>query len=90
MRTQISALLALGLCTPIWSTNLYAQQPPDAGTLLREQPTPPVLPSTPQKIEPAAPVEQAAEVAGPKILVKGFRIKGAVLISETELQGQLK
>lgn len=90
MRTQISALLAVGLCAPLWSTNLYAQQPPDAGTLLREQPTPPVLPSTPQKIEPAAPVEQAAEVAGPKILVKGFRIKGAVLISETELQDQLK
>jgi len=89
MRIQISALVALGLCTPIWSANLYAQQTPDAGTLLREQPKPPSQPVAPQKILPPTGVEKPTE-AGPKVLVKGFRIKGAVLISETELQDQLK
>lgn len=89
MRIQISALVALGLCTPIWSTNLYAQQTPDAGTLLKEQPKPPSQPVAPQKILPPTGVEKPAE-AGPKVLVKGFRIKGAVLISEAELQGQLR
>lgn len=67
-----------------------AQQAPDAGTLLREQPRPATPPATPQKIEPATPATKPADEAGPKVLVKGFRIQGALLIAEAELQGQLE
>lgn len=68
----------------------YAQQVPDAGGLLRDQPKPPAqAPAEPVTISPAAPKE-AEPADGPRILVKGFRITGAILIPEQELQAQLQ
>ena len=64
--------------------------PPSAGDILRQQPQPPtvVVPEAPPPAPPA-PAEQEKET-GPKILVKGFRIKGAHLIPEAELAAQLQ
>lgn len=82
--TTLSCLLA-SLLSPL---SVYAQ--PGAGEILQIQPKPPAAPAAPPaEISPAAP-EQAAPSKGPKILVKGFRILGAVLIPESELQAQLK
>jgi hemolysin activation/secretion protein len=67
-----------------------AQQAPDAGQLLRQQPKLPSLPSAPpaQDLTPKA-AEPQAESAGPRVLVKGFRFAGATLVAEGELQAQL-
>lgn len=81
------SLLALSL--PVVA--LAAPPPLDAGRLLREQPkAPSLLPGAPQSVAPSSSAEQPAEEAGPKFLVKGFRIEGATLIPEAELQAQLK
>lgn len=63
---------------------------PSAGDILRQQPQPPavVVPETPPAPLPV-PAEKEKET-GPKILVKGFRIKGAHLIPEAELAAQLQ
>ncbi|MHB1100448.1 MAG: hypothetical protein ACYCZR_12925, partial [Burkholderiales bacterium] len=64
--------------------------PPSAGDILRQQPQPPavVVPGAPPAPLPA-PAEKEKET-GPKVLVKGFRIKGAHLIPEAELAAQLQ
>jgi hemolysin activation/secretion protein len=65
-----------------------AQQIPDAGTLLRQQPAPPaVVPLPVPSLGPEAPVIKATE--GPRFLLKGFRFTGAVLIPEAELQARV-
>lgn len=67
-----------------------AQQVPDAGTILRQQPAPPqTAPAKPPVLKPAAPAPAPAD-SGPRILVKGFRIRGATLIPEAELTAQLR
>ncbi|MBU0752942.1 MAG: hypothetical protein KJ787_03865 [Gammaproteobacteria bacterium] len=78
-----------GFAAVLMAAPLHAQTPPDAGQLLREQPkAPSVVPATPAPIAPAAPA--AEPDAGPRVLVKGFRIQGALLISEAELVAQLQ
>ena len=81
------ALLALPLCA---AAIAHSQPVPDAGTLLREQPKPPAVPTPP----PAAPaLEKPAlkpEAAGPRVLVKAIRIKGNTLIAEAELLAQVQ
>lgn len=68
----------------------YAFAAPDAGDILRQQPTPPVVaPVQKPQIKAVAPAE-ADKDTGPKILVKGFLIQGALLIPEAELVAQLK
>ena len=75
----------LALCCGV----LRAQQPPDAGGLLRDQPKPP--PVVAPKPAPAAPaVAPAPADGGPKVVVKSFRIVGASLIPDAELAEQLK
>lgn len=75
----------LALCCGV----LQAQQPPDAGGLLRDQPKPP--PVVAPKPAPAAPAAASAPAdGGPKVVVKSFRIVGASLIPDTELAEQLK
>jgi len=74
----------LALCCGV----LQAQQVPDAGSLLRDQPKPPpaVLPKPPPASVPATgPAD-----GGPKVLVKSFHIVGATLIPIAELAEQLK
>ena len=67
-----------------------AQQAPDAGTLLQQQPKPPaVLPGRPAPLKPAGP-EAAPADQGPRFQVKGFRIENATLIPPEELAAQLK
>lgn len=80
---RLAAALAL-LSAPV-----FAQTPPDAGSLLREQPKPPTVVPTP--LPPLVPEGAAQEPdTGPKILVKGFRIQGALLVSEAELLAQVQ
>jgi len=68
----------------------FAQTAPDSGRLLQDQPKPSTsAPAAPTTIKPAVPAEPA-QTAGPKILVKGFRIRGAILIPKEELAGQLQ
>ena len=68
---------------------VQAQQAPDAGGLLRDQPKPP--PVVAPKPAPAAPAAAPVPAdGGPKVLVKGFRIQGATLIPAAELAEQLK
>lgn len=75
----------LALCCGV----LQAQQPPDAGGLLRDQPKPPPV-VAPQPV-PAAPAAAPAPAdGGPKVVVKSFRIVGASLIPDAELAEQLK
>lgn len=85
-KTIVPVLTLLGTATSAWSEQL-----PDAGRLLREQPKAPALtPGAPQSVIPAAPSEQPLKDFGPKFLVKGFKIDGATLIPEPELQAQIK
>ena len=82
-RTLVGSLLALS-CGLV-----HAQQVPDAGSILREQPKPP--PVVAPKPAPATPSATPAPTdGGPTVLVKGFRIVGASLIPVAELAEQLK
>lgn len=75
----------LALCCGV----LQAQQPPDAGGLLRDQPKPP--PVVAPKPAPAAPAAAPGPAdGGPKVVVRSFRIVGASLIPDAELAEQLK
>lgn len=82
-RPLVFALLAL--CCGV----LQAQQPPDAGGLLRDQPKPPPV-VAPQPAPAAPAVAPAPADGGPKVVVRSFRIVGASLIPEAELAEQLK
>lgn len=81
---KLALLLAI-----LFSGQVLADQTPDAGTILRDQPklkSPPVAP-----VRPIAPSEPAVKAndTGPRVLVNGFRMLGATLISEKELQAYL-
>lgn len=78
------------VCTLLLSPPVFAAQVPDAGSLLKELSKPPGQPVAPQKLEPPKPIEHPTKPGGPKVLVKGFRILGALLIGEAELQSQLQ
>jgi hemolysin activation/secretion protein len=89
MRLIQSQLGRLAAALALLSAPVFAQTPPDAGSLLREQPKPPaVVPVQPPPLVPEGAAQEPD--AGPRILVKGFRIQGALLISETELLAQLQ
>lgn len=67
-----------------------AQQTPGAGDLLRQQPKPVTQPNVPPQQQPETPVVQPDDAAGQRVLVKGFKIEGASLIPEAELQAKLQ
>ncbi|HEX6858908.1 MAG TPA: ShlB/FhaC/HecB family hemolysin secretion/activation protein [Caulobacteraceae bacterium] len=80
----LAALVLAGTADPA-----LAQEVPDAGTLLREQPRlvrPPVEPSSPPTLE--TPSVQAEE-SGPRVQVSAIRVTGATLIPAEELAAQL-
>lgn len=79
----------LFVCVALFPHQIFAQQAPDAGTLLREQPKPPAQLVGPKKIELPSSLERPEQESGAKVLVQGFRIQGAILIGEAELQAQL-
>jgi hemolysin activation/secretion protein len=89
--TFVSKSHLLALLAGAFSATLHAAPPvPDAGQLLQQQPKAPVPSAAPQAPAASSPVpEGKPEKAGPSVLVKGFRIVGATLISEQELQTQL-
>lgn len=69
--------------------SVQAQQRPDAGTLLQQQPSPPAIAPAPAPApSPAAPLDLKA-IQGPSFLVKGFRFTGAALIPEADLQARV-
>lgn len=77
-----NGLVGLHVC--LLSLPLSAQEVPDAGKILQQQPRPPAAPAAaPAQVAPEVVVPEAD--AGPKVLVKGFRIQGAVLVREAEL-----
>lgn len=85
MGNAVRWLVAISLLVP-WS---YSFSQTDAGRLLQQQPSPPgpasVVPA------PATPAAQPADVDNsPQIEIKGFRIQGALLITEKDLQRQLQ
>ncbi|MBV5328420.1 MAG: ShlB/FhaC/HecB family hemolysin secretion/activation protein [Chlorobium sp.] len=74
----------------IFPHTLFAA-PPDAGSLMREIERKPATPpeQIPEKlITPVRPPEKDQQ--GAKIMVKGFRITGATIFSESELQNVLE
>lgn len=72
----------------VLSRGASAQTRPDAGTLLRETERPEMI--RPVQALPPAPAEPMPDTAkGATVDVKGFRIVGASLIAEAELQAQL-
>lgn len=84
-------LLGTTLLVAACNLALAQQTPrPDAGSILREQPSP--LAAPPARSAPATPGAPQAEEpdTGPKIKVQGFRITGATLLPEAELIDQLK
>lgn len=69
---------------------LHAQQRPDAGQILRDQPKPaPVVPTKPAPLKPVAPEAEPPD-SNVRVRVNGFRIEGARLIPEAELAAQLQ
>ncbi len=88
-RPTLRAIVAFGA---ILSGNplAQAQQPPDAGSILRDQPKPaarPAVPVAPIQVDKPAP---PAPDAGPRIVVKGFRFEGATLFPADVLAAQVK
>lgn len=82
--------LAASLFLSFFSVNAVSQQRPDAGRILQEQPKPPsVSPAAPITFTPSLAQPQEGSPEGAKLLVKGFRFKGAVLVAESDLQAQL-
>jgi hemolysin activation/secretion protein len=67
-----------------------AQQAPNAGSLLRQQPSPPPPPAPPAQPFTAEPPAGVANASGARVLVKGVRVTGAKLIPSDELAVQLK
>ncbi|HYG28105.1 MAG TPA: ShlB/FhaC/HecB family hemolysin secretion/activation protein, partial [Caulobacteraceae bacterium] len=86
-------LIPIGLAALVLASTAapaLAQQAPDAGTLLREQPRP-----VPPPVEPAAPLTLGTpavqpEEAGQRVRVSGIRVTGATLIPADELAAQLR
>lgn len=64
--------------------------PPDAGTILRVEDKPTLPARERDVITETIPQETKPEVKGPKVLVKGFQIKGATLFTEETLQEVLE
>lgn len=88
--SRLLTVAAAALCSALVSTLAAAQQNPDAGTLLREieRGTHPALPRPAPQVVPAAPA--ATLDTSVQVEVKGFRVRGATLIAESELVAALK
>jgi hemolysin activation/secretion protein len=79
------ALVALFAALPV-----AAQQAPDAGKLLQEQPRPqPVAPSRPSA-PTVAPSAAEKPVGGPSLELRGVRFQGNTLITTAELTSRLQ
>lgn len=65
------------------------QLPPDAGTLLRQQPLPPAVAPRPAPSLAPRDTDLGKVTKGPRFLVKEFRFTGAVLVTEAELQARV-
>lgn len=90
--SQISAgrrILYFAVALLTLATQVHAQQPRDAGSLLRQQPVPPAaVPATEPIPGPRLPnLEEVSK--GPQFVVKQFRFTGAVLLPEADLQARI-
>ncbi len=80
----VCAIVALGVLP------VRAQQTPDAGSLLRDQPRPPAAPA-PQNPPPTLqPPALDTSPAGPTMLVRAFRVEGSTLFTEAQLLPELE
>jgi len=75
----VLALLSLAL-------QAHAQQAPDAGSLLRQQPASPAAVPAPPLVPGPATSVKGPVLQGPRFQVKEFRFKGASLVTEAELR----
>lgn len=86
MRVLLAALVMF----PATYDRAWAQTPPDAGSILREQvrPRPETTPAAPppQLVAPAP----SPQTGGARVFVKGLRIDGATLIPQAELLALLQ
>jgi len=89
-RHATHVVIAMMFSLSLIATPAHAQQAPDAGTLLQQQPKPPappaVKPPVPAVDKPAAPVDQS----GPLILVKSIQVRGNTQVPEAELVAQVR
>lgn len=83
-----NAALAFVATLAGFAQGALAQTPPDAGSLLRETERGGALPQV-QTLPPAPAAPMAPAAKGATVEVKAFRIVGASLIAEPELQGLL-
>jgi hemolysin activation/secretion protein len=77
------------IAAALFATCSAAQQPPDAGRILREkeQERRPELPTPQAPVPaPAAPAAKPAEAAGPTLVVTAFRFEGNQRYREAQLQ----
>ncbi len=82
----IGAIMILVLCGLFAPGVTLAAAQPDAGTILRDIKDKPALPTGEADGNVEIRIREAAPaVAGPKVLVKGFRIKGASIFPEKTL-----
>jgi hemolysin activation/secretion protein len=82
----VFGMVILVLCVFFGPCDSYAASPPDAGAILRDiRDKPALLPGESDGKVEIRPREVAPAVAGPKVFVKGFRIKGAVIFKEETL-----
>ena len=87
LRLRFAAALACALGS--WATPAVAQQLPDAGQLLREQPTlqrPPVPGAPPLRLEQPRGPSATAATGGPSFVLRAVRITGASASALSELQ----
>ena len=87
----VCCIVILVLCGILFPPRSHAASRPDAGTILRDLKDEPALPERQPdvKIE-TKPDVIVREVAGPKVLVKGFRIKGETIFKEEALAASLQ
>lgn len=89
MRTRTLQVRWTAIALLSLAATAQAQQAPDAGTLLRQQPAPPAAAPALEPI-PGPRLPDLQEMRkGPQFVVKEFRFTGAVLVPEADLQAKV-
>lgn len=84
MPHRVIGFVVATVCAGGFSAAVLAQAIPDAGSILRQQPRPPVA----SQPHPAAPIGIPGETVT-RVLIKTVRVEGATLIPVRELEAVL-